>query len=496
MAIPRLTMSDFSQRDGFTNVNEALTTLNNARKVYEPLRDARKTKQQNLADIAIADLQRTQSTGINQAIQERPDYFRQNIQNEEDLRKSQINRNNEMARISVENANFRNSEIQRRNALEAENRKKEKESALISTFDSAAKNPQLLSRIPVEDKRLLLGLTSGAPVPATISDEDVDLGLQTKASQAADLLRKQTQHGEAVKLLNAQGRMSTGNIEQDIAAASQLTPKEPSITTKTTVRTLPDGRQQEVVFDNMGREISAIDKGLAKKEGGTASDRINDKLVDSYAKGFQDRQQKIAEAESSLALIESNLKNQFTGPAGGLYQTGASVFGDPTKDAVSGIANNMAINLRAAGTGALSNRDMDLLLAQVPSIWNAKEANEELVKRFKIATQAIKNRDSIIPTLLEKGMTFPQADALYRQYAEQVPLTKEVGDRLEMVKDRPTFEQWAASNQSSQSVSQPIQTFEVSAEEVAEIPELTPEQARNVPLGTLYRGTDGITRRR
>lgn len=37
MPLPRLGMGDFSQRDAFTNVNEALITLDNARRVYEPL---------------------------------------------------------------------------------------------------------------------------------------------------------------------------------------------------------------------------------------------------------------------------------------------------------------------------------------------------------------------------------------------------------------------------------------------------------------------------
>lgn len=66
-------MRDFSNRDAFTNVNEALVTLDNARKVYEPLASSKLRHQQRSEAYDASQLGQIQVGQIKKAIAANPD---------------------------------------------------------------------------------------------------------------------------------------------------------------------------------------------------------------------------------------------------------------------------------------------------------------------------------------------------------------------------------------------------------------------------------------
>lgn len=470
--MPALSPGFFSQRDAFTNVNEALATIDNARRVWEPFQNAKRDKAKRLNDIQQFELGAQEAEGIKNALSNLPDYFNNRIGAEDSQNQFMGERSKTaLANLPMENqlknkqmgSAFKDLDQKEANRpmAQMEDRLSALDRITKLVDPEIVKNPEAFPDSAVDDYYTATGIE----IPGWLQ---LDPTQRRQAISEGILSRRQASEAELIRRFKLQQQMTPAQLrgqpfaalangqpgmfqstDRGIVTIPGLSPQTSASNTRTKTRTLPDGSQTEVIFDTEGKELATVPLGTAKKEGSDSAQRISEKLVDSYAKGFQDRQQKTAEAESSLALIEANLKDQSTGAIGGLYQSGAAYLGDPTKDAVAGIANNMAINLRAAGTGALSNRDMDLLLAQVPSIWNPPQANQELIKRFKIAAEAIKTRDLVVPSLLEAGYSFPQADALYRKYAEQVPLSKQTQQGIEIVSERPSFEEWFSSQQSN-----------------------------------------------
>lgn len=225
------------------------------------------------------------------------------------------------------------------------------------------------------------------------------------------------------------------STDRGVVPIPGLAPTPSSSNIKTTVRTMPDGSQQEVIFDNQGNEISAINKGTAKTQKNT------------------------------------------------LRPT------DIAKISKLGV-NAQLLNEAATAIEALPERDLGPIDARVNQVLGGSPAYNEALQKYNYVINQIRNE------LFGSALTATEQAAFEKMAATPTDFSearfKQNTRGLANLVNEALNSRVKELEQTGYNVPESLQT-DIPRRANDDIPTLSPEEAAKQPSGTTFRGNDGNT---
>lgn len=269
---------------------KALKLLSHATNQYDYFADSKRRGAAREADIAQSGLEKVRFPMIQKGLEANPNLFQnqfslQSKTAEEGLRALPFRTNAQIAQDKQRVTEAQDSESMRP-LKNLETRLTAYDNLTHLIDPEAVRNPEMMSDNDVEAFRNALGLDipgwdqfDTAQRRAVISE-----GLSAKrkakeeeamrqALQKARFMQAITPpqlRGQPFPAVDESGKLAMfQSTDRGVVPIPGLAPQPSASSIKTTVRTLPDGSQQEVIFDNKGNEISTIQKGIEKTKQNT-----------------------------------------------------------------------------------------------------------------------------------------------------------------------------------------------------------------------------------
>jgi hypothetical protein len=154
---------------------------------------------------------------------------------------------------------------------------------------------------------------------------------------------------------------------------------------------------------------SEFRKALDKKD----ADRVND---------YSDSARLAEEGTATLDRIDGLQKQAFTGPIQGRL---ADAVGHPATQALNGAVNELSLDIAQKMKGSLSDKDIAFVKSQTPSLAMGGTAGEAASGAIRGAFERTKQRAAFYRTWAEKNGGIDGADAAWKKYIDENPLTVE-----------------------------------------------------------------------
>lgn len=112
-------------------------------------------------------------------------------------------------------------------------------------------------------------------------------------------------------------------------------------------------------------------------------------------------------------------------------------------------AKEMAKTFRVTGEGAMSDRDVKMLLDIGPGVYKTEEANKNILGRLKAAAEVIQQRNGFIINAAENGVSAIEAQKAWGEYSSANPISYMNAEGKIQIIPRPSLDEWAQSGKSS-----------------------------------------------
>lgn len=155
-----------------------------------------------------------------------------------------------------------------------------------------------------------------------------------------------------------------------------------------------------------------------KSEFRKALDKKDADRVDEYA----DSSRMAEEGTATLDYIDGLRKQAYTGPIQGRV---ANAVGHPATQALDGAVNSLSLDIAQKMKGSLSDKDIVFVKSQAPSLAMGGTAGEAASGAIRAAFERTQQRAAFYRTWAEKNNSIDGADAAWKKYITENPLTVE-----------------------------------------------------------------------
>jgi hypothetical protein len=115
------------------------------------------------------------------------------------------------------------------------------------------------------------------------------------------------------------------------------------------------------------------------------------------------------------------------------------------REEFEGASKEIAKTFRVTGEGAMSDRDLKLLLETGPSIFKSDQANKNIISRLKAGAQAILERDEYIAEQRQLGVPLTQSKKNFEEYASAYPIFDRDDKGNVRILKRPSMSEWESN---------------------------------------------------
>lgn len=217
---------------------------------------------------------------------------------------------------------------------------------------------------------------------------------------------------------------------------------------------LDDGKYR-VTYDSKGNVLNKAKLGESSKGAagqtneGNSSDRDFTKALDAAtAKQMVENEANINKRDGALNTLDALLNAGLnTGHVEGrlgrmnLYDSDYRA----QREEFEGATKEIAKTFRVTGEGAMSNRDLQLLLETGPSIAKGEQANKNIISRLRAGAQAILERDEYIAEQRQLGVPLTQSKNKFAEYASAYPIFDRDDKGNVRILKRPSVSEWESN---------------------------------------------------
>jgi len=203
------------------------------------------------------------------------------------------------------------------------------------------------------------------------------------------------------------------------------------------------------ILDEVSREANNLmDQGFEPAQAAITSRQIYSEKKEQLGRQYKrvEEAQKAADTARTLAdQIQSQLDEVgYTGTGGGMAQFGAKIAGALGNESqrkkkaagenVETFAKDAIAQFGSVFKGPMSDRDVQIMLKGTPSLTNEPETNNDILNRWRFASEVQQRYVDFMYDAQEKGIPVAKAEKMWSDVRKKSPYVVKNGDKWEMNK--------------------------------------------------------------